>query len=119
MVAAGVLDIAFDRYGDPSGRPVVLLHGFPYDTRSYDDVARLLAESGHDVVVPYLRGFGATRFLDDATPRSGEQAALAHDLRELIAALGLDRPTGAAGPRARWPRCGPTRCRAWSARPAI
>ena len=92
MVAAGVLDIAFDRYGDPSGRPVVLLHGFPYDTRSYDDVARLLAESGHDVVVPYLRGFGATRFLDDATPRSGEPAALAHDLRELIAALGLDRP---------------------------
>ncbi|MCJ0977649.1 alpha/beta hydrolase [Rhodococcus sp. ARC_M12] len=92
MIRAGVLDIAFDRFGDPSGRAVVLLHGFPYDTRSYDDVARLLAESGHDVVVPYLRGFGPTRFDDADTMRSGEQAAIGHDLRELIIALDLNKP---------------------------
>ncbi|QII04988.1 alpha/beta hydrolase [Rhodococcoides fascians A25f] len=92
MIRAGVLDIAFDRFGDPSGRAVVLLHGFPYDTRSYDDVARLLAESGYDVVVPYLRGFGPTRFVDADTMRSGEQAAIGHDVRELIIALGLNEP---------------------------
>ncbi|MBM7243115.1 alpha/beta hydrolase [Rhodococcus fascians] len=92
MIRAGVLDVSFDRFGDPAGRSVVLLHGFPYDTRSYDDVARLLAESGYDVVVPYLRGFGPTRFVDADTMRSGEQAAIGHDLRELIVALALDRP---------------------------
>ncbi|OZC90723.1 alpha/beta hydrolase [Rhodococcus sp. 06-412-2C] len=92
MIRAGVLDIAFDRFGDRSGRALVLLHGFPYDTRSYDDVARLLAESGYDVVVPYLRGFGPTRFVDADTMRSGEQAAIGHDLRELIIALELDKP---------------------------
>ena len=90
MIRAGVLDVAYERHGDPSGRSVVLLHGFPYDTRSYDDVARLL--SGYDVVVPYLRGYGSTRFVDEATMRSGEQAALGHDLKELIAALGLQKP---------------------------
>ncbi|MCJ0891285.1 alpha/beta fold hydrolase [Rhodococcus sp. ARC_M5] len=92
MIRAGVLDVVFDRFGDPSGRSVVLLHGFPYDTRSYDDVARLLAESGYDVVVPYLRGFGPTRFVDADTMRSGEQAAIGHDLRELIIALDLNEP---------------------------
>lgn len=92
MIRAGVLDVAYDRFGDPSGRAVVLLHGFPYDTRSYDDVARLLAESGYDVVVPYLRGFGPTRFFDADTMRSGEQAAIGHDVRELIIALGLNQP---------------------------
>ncbi|MGU3436627.1 alpha/beta fold hydrolase [Actinomycetes bacterium M1A6_2h] len=91
-VRAGVLDVAVERYGNPAGRSVVLLHGFPYDTRSYDDVARLLADAGRDVVVPYLRGFGPTRFVDDATMRSGEQAALAHDLYELIGALRLREP---------------------------
>ncbi|MBY6707083.1 alpha/beta hydrolase [Rhodococcus sp. BP-241] len=91
-VRAGVLDVAYERYGDPAGRAVVLLHGFPYDPRCYDDVARILAKQGFDVVVPYLRGFGPTRFADAGTMRSGEQAALGHDLRELIAALGLDRP---------------------------
>ncbi|MBX5330731.1 alpha/beta hydrolase [Rhodococcus fascians] len=92
MIRAGVLDVSFDRFGDPAGRSVVLLHGFPYDTRSYDDVARLLAESGYDVVVPYLRGFGPTRFVDAGTMRSGEQAAIGHDLRELILALELNDP---------------------------
>lgn len=92
LVRAGVLDAGVERYGDPSGPSVVLLHGFPYDTRSYDDVARLLADTGADVVVPYLRGFGPTRFVEDSTMRSGEQAALAHDLHDLIGAMALDRP---------------------------
>lgn len=92
MIRAGVLNVAYDRVGDPSGRSVVLMHGFPYDPRGYDDVGRLLAESGYDVVVPYLRGFGPTRFVDANTMRSGEQAAIGHDLRELILALELDQP---------------------------
>ncbi|KJV04441.1 alpha/beta fold hydrolase [Rhodococcoides fascians] len=92
MIRAGVLEVAYDRVGDPSGRSVVLMHGFPYDPRSYDDVARLLAQSGYDVVVPYLRGFGPTRFVDAGTMRSGEQAAIGHDLRELTIALELNDP---------------------------
>lgn len=91
-IRAGVLEVAYDRVGDPSGRSVVLMHGFPYDPRSYDDVARLLAQSGYDVVVPYLRGFGPTRFVEAGTMRSGEQAAIGHDLRELILALELNDP---------------------------
>ncbi len=91
-VTTSVLDIAFERTGDPSGFPVILLHGFPYDPRSFDAVARHLSAAGADVIVPYLRGFGPTRFLSSNTPRSGQQAALAWDLRELIGALGLERP---------------------------
>jgi pimeloyl-ACP methyl ester carboxylesterase len=92
MVRAGVLDVAVERSGDPAGWPVVLLHGFPYDVRAYDAVAAGLAEAGADVVVPALRGFGGTRFRDQATLRSGQQAALAHDLLELIDALQLTAP---------------------------
>ena len=92
IVRAGVLDVAFEQYGSRTGWPVVLLHGFPYDPRCYDDVAPALADAGAQVVVPYLRGYGPTRFVDPATPRSGQQAALAHDLLALIDALGLDRP---------------------------
>ena len=71
---------------------MVLLHGFPYDRHSFDAVAVLLAEAGADVVVPSLRGYGNTRFADEATIRSGQQAALAHDLADLIDALSLERP---------------------------
>jgi pimeloyl-ACP methyl ester carboxylesterase len=88
----GVLDVAFERSGRRGGPPVVLLHGFPYDARAYDEVGELLAAEGADVVVPYLRGYGDTRFLDAATVRSGQQAALAHDLADLIDVLGLDSP---------------------------
>ncbi|MFD1723001.1 alpha/beta fold hydrolase [Amnibacterium endophyticum] len=88
-VHAGVLETAFERSGDPAGPPVVLLHGFPYDVRAYDRVAARLAERGAHVIVPYLRGYGPTRFLDDATMRSGQQAALAQDLLDLLAALDL------------------------------
>lgn len=92
MIRAGVLDVAVEQHGDPKGWPVVLLHGFPYDPRCYDRVAPPLAEAGAYVVVPYLRGYGPTRFIDPTTPRSGQQAALAADLRELVAALGLVSP---------------------------
>jgi pimeloyl-ACP methyl ester carboxylesterase len=91
-VRAGVLDVAVERSGAPDGWPVVLLHGFPYDPRAYDRVAPILAAAGADVVVPYLRGYGGTRFVAAATPRSGQQAALAHDLLDLIDALGLPAP---------------------------
>ncbi|MEZ0364999.1 alpha/beta fold hydrolase [Mycobacterium sp. pUA109] len=92
MVRAGVLDVAVEQHGDRGGWPVVLLHGFPYDVRCYGQVAEALTAAGARVVVPYLRGFGPTRFIDPATPRSGQQTSLAADLRELIGALGLATP---------------------------
>ena len=92
QVRAGVLDVGYERSGDAGGWPVVLLHGFPYDPRCYDRVVDLLADAGADVIVPYLRGYGPTRFVDEGTLRSGQQAALAEDLRALVAALDLERP---------------------------
>jgi pimeloyl-ACP methyl ester carboxylesterase len=86
------LVVAYEAHGSPGGRPVVLLHGFPYDPRTYDAVAPVLADEGFHVIVPYLRGYGPTRFRDAGIPRSGEQAALGNDLIELIEALALDRP---------------------------
>lgn len=90
-IEAGVLDVAFEECGDATGWPVVLLHGFPYDIHAYDAVAPRLVAQGARVVVPYLRGFGPTRFLSAATPRSGQQAALAADLLALLDALGIQR----------------------------
>ena len=90
-VDAGVLDIAYYEAGPADGPVVMLLHGFPYDIHSYVDVAPDLAAQGCRVIVPYLRGYGATRFRDKATPRSGEQAALGADLIALIDALGIQR----------------------------
>jgi pimeloyl-ACP methyl ester carboxylesterase len=91
MVDAGVLTVACYEAGPLDGPAVVLLHGFPYDIHSYVDVAPQLAAKGCRVIVPYLRGYGPTRFRDAATPRSGEQAALAADLIELIDALAIPR----------------------------
>jgi pimeloyl-ACP methyl ester carboxylesterase len=88
-VEAGVLGVGYEEHGAPGGRPVVLLHGFPYDVRAYDAVAPRLAEAGCRVLVPYLRGYGPTRFVSPATPRSGEQAALGHDLLAFMDALGV------------------------------
>jgi pimeloyl-ACP methyl ester carboxylesterase len=82
-----VLDIAYEETGPADGAPVILLHGFPYDPRAYDGMLPLLR--GCRVIVPYLRGYGPTRFLVPATMRSGEQAALGHDLKELMDALGI------------------------------
>ena len=85
------LEIAYEEHGRSGGPPVILLHGFPYDPRAYDNVAPQLAADGCRVVVPYLRGYGPTRFLKAETPRSGEQAALGNDLRQLMDALGIQR----------------------------
>ena len=76
--------------GPADGPAVVLLHGFPDDVRAYNGVVPPLAAGGWRVLVPYLRGYGPTRFLDPRTPRSGQQAALGHDLKEFIDALGLE-----------------------------
>ncbi|QXV55729.1 alpha/beta fold hydrolase [Amycolatopsis sp. TNS106] len=91
QVTTPVLEIEYEHAGEEGGPPVVLLHGFPYDVRAYDEVATLLAAGGASVYVPYLRGFGGTRFLDKATLRSGQQAALAQDLLEFMDALGLEK----------------------------
>ena len=84
-----VLEIGYESAGDPGGAPVILLHGFPYDVRAFDDAASLLAGQGAFVLAPYLRGFGPTRFLDPATMRSGQQAALAQDLLDFMDALNI------------------------------
>ena len=91
FVDAGVLRVAWREHGNAAGRPVVLLHGFPYDVHAYDAVAPLLAEQGLRVIVPFLRGYGETRFLSDATPRSGQQGALGADLLALLDALAIER----------------------------
>ena len=90
-VDAGVLDVAYFEAGPADGPVVMLLHGFPYDIHSYVDVAPQLAAKGCRVVVPYLRGYGPTRFRDSATPRSGEQAAMGADLMALMDALHIER----------------------------
>jgi pimeloyl-ACP methyl ester carboxylesterase len=86
-----VLDIAYEEAGPADGPVAVLSHGFPYDVRAYDEVARLLAASGVRVIAPYLRGFGPTRFTDAATLRSGEQGALGQDLLDLLDELEVER----------------------------
>ncbi|BAK65040.1 putative epoxide hydrolase [Sphingobium sp. SYK-6] len=91
VVATELLDIALDAWGDPSGPPVLLLHGFPFDPRSFDAAAALLAQAGMRVLVPWLRGFGPTRFRDAETMRSGQQTAIADDARALLDAMGIDR----------------------------
>ncbi|MES2384344.1 MAG: alpha/beta hydrolase [Pseudomonadota bacterium] len=90
-ITAGVLDVALFETGPADGPPVFLMHGFPYDIHAYAEVAPVLAAQGCRVLVPSLRGFGATRFRDAATPRSGEQAALGADLLALMDALAVPR----------------------------
>jgi pimeloyl-ACP methyl ester carboxylesterase len=90
---AGVLNIAYYEEGPADGPVVMLMHGFPYDIHSFVDVAPLLAAQGCRVIVPYLRGYGPTRFRDTATPRSGEQAAVGADLIALMDALAVPRAT--------------------------
>ena len=75
-IDAGVLNIGYAELGPPRGRPVILLHGWPYDIHSYVDVAPLLVSAGYRVIVPYLRGYGTTRFLSGDTLRNGQQSAL-------------------------------------------
>src|SRR5687768_7651172 len=85
------LDVAYFEAGPADGQPVLLLHGFPYDIHSYVEVAPLLADAGFRVIVPHLRGHGPTRFVDAATARSGQQAALGRDVIDLMDALGIER----------------------------
>ena len=91
QVDAGVLSIAYYEAGPADGPAVMLMHGFPYDIHSYVDVAPQLAAQGCRVIVPYLRGYGPTRFRDASTPRSGEQAAIGADMMALMDALGINR----------------------------
>jgi pimeloyl-ACP methyl ester carboxylesterase len=91
QVDAGVLNIGYAEDGPADGPPVILLHGWPYDIHSYADVAPMLAARGHRVIVPFLRGFGSTRFLSDATVRNGQQAAVAQDVIALMDALRIPK----------------------------
>ncbi len=91
QIDAGVLNIGYAEAGPTGGSPVILLHGWPYDIHTYVDVAPLLASAGYRVIVPYLRGYGTTRFLSSDTLRNGQQAALAADVIALMDALAIDR----------------------------
>lgn len=90
-VSAGTLDIAYIDTGPPDGTPVILLHGFPYDVHAYHETTEILTGHGHRCIVPFLRGFGGTRFRSERTPRSGEQAALGADLLSLMDALSIEK----------------------------
>ena len=90
QIVAGVLDVGYAEAGPDNGQPVVLLHGWPYDIYSYADVAPVLGAAGYRVIVPYLRGYGTTRFLSNDTVRNGQQAALALDTIELMDALRVE-----------------------------
>src|SRR5256712_9414057 len=87
QIDAGVLNIGYAEAGPSDGRAVILLHGWPYDIYSFVDVTPLLAEKGYRVIVPYLRGYGTTRFLSSETMRTGEPAAVAADTIALMDAL--------------------------------
>ena len=93
QVDAGVLSVGYVVMGPENGPPIVLLHGWPYGIHTYVDVAPALAAEGYRVIVPYLRGYGTTRFLSDAVSRNAQQSALAVDVIALMDALGLDRAT--------------------------
>jgi pimeloyl-ACP methyl ester carboxylesterase len=93
QIDAGLLNIGYAEAGPADGPPVILLHGWPYDIYSFVDVAPLLAAEGHRVIVPYLRGYGTTRFLSDATFRNGQPAAIALDTIALMDALKIDKAT--------------------------
>ena len=86
-----LLEIGYLDSGPPEGPPVILMHGWPSDVHDWDAVAPLLADAGYRVLMPWLRGFGPTRFRDPQTPRSGQQAALGADLRDFMDVLGIDR----------------------------
>lgn len=89
QIKAGVLDVGYTELGPAEGPPVILLHGWPYDVQTYADVAPILASRGYRVIVPYLRGYGTTRFLSDDTMRNAQQSAIASDVKALMDALGI------------------------------
>ncbi|MBA2691681.1 MAG: alpha/beta hydrolase [Rubrobacter sp.] len=85
------LEVAYEDNGDASAPPIVLVHGFPDDAKTWERVSKPLVEAGFRTIAPYVRGYGETRFLNDSTPRSGQIAALGSDLLEFTDALGLER----------------------------
>jgi len=91
QIDAGVLNVGYAEVGPAKGRPVILLHGWPYDIHSFVDVAPLLASAGYRVIVPHLRGYGTTRFLSSEAFRNGQPAALAVDTVDLMEALKIDK----------------------------
>src|SRR5215475_7746899 len=91
QIDAGVLNVSYAEAGPANGAPVILLHGWPYDIHSFVDVAPLLASAGYRVIVPYLRGYGTTRFLSDATVRNGQPSAIAVDTIALMDALKIEK----------------------------
>jgi pimeloyl-ACP methyl ester carboxylesterase len=91
QIDAGVLNVGYAEAGPANGRLVILLHGWPYDIHSYVDVAPLLASAGYRVLIPYLRGYGRTRFLSGETFRNGQQSALAADIIALMDALKIEK----------------------------
>ena len=95
-IRTGTLEIAYEESGQPGGPPVVLLHGFPDDVRAWDGAVGPLATAGFRVLVPYLRGYGLTRFLDASAPRMAQQAAIGQDLIDFLDALALP-PAALAG----------------------
>lgn len=92
-VASSALHIAYEQTGPDGGEPILLLHGFPYDVRQYDEVRDGIASDDRRVIVPYLRGFGPTRYLSEEVFRSGQQAALGKDIIDLLDALKIERAT--------------------------
>jgi pimeloyl-ACP methyl ester carboxylesterase len=91
QIDAGVLNVGYAESGPANGRPLILLHGWPYDIHTYVDAAPLLAAKGYRVIVPYLRGFGTTRFLANATRRNGQPSAIAVDAIALMDALKIEK----------------------------
>ena len=91
QIDAGVLNVGYAEAGPADGPPVILLHGWPYDIHSFVDVAPLLASAGYRVIVPYLRGYGTTRFLSSDTVRNGQPSALAVDVIALMDALKIEK----------------------------
>src|SRR5438270_474968 len=90
-VQTSVLEITYEERGKADGFPIILLHGFPDDVRAWDAVASELTQLGIRIIVPFLRGYGPTRFLSNEIPRSGQQAALGNDVIEFANALGLKK----------------------------
>ena len=117
-VRTSSLEISYEECGSQAGPTIILMHGWPYGPRVYDQVVPPLVEAGCRTIVPCLRGFGLTRFLSAETPRSGQQAALGDDLRQLMDALNVGNAVlsdmiGAAAPRALLPRSGRNGCGLW------
>jgi pimeloyl-ACP methyl ester carboxylesterase len=91
QINAGLLNVGYAEAGPADGKPVILLHGWPYDIYAFVDVAPMLASAGYRVIIPYLRGYGTTTFLSDTTMRNGQPSAIAEDIIALMDALGIEK----------------------------